>query len=320
MTAPITIVRGLLIAILQGMLMCTAAIANTPPEADRTAILAMQGEYHIDFSFEETVALTHDYQPRAPYRTSGDEVVILVEDSPGKIVLQHLLLHIPSGHVTKHWRQDWTYEAPRRWEFTSNQTWRWRDVPADLRQRSWTQCVYEVSDAPRYCGTGRWVHANGIATWTSDASWRPLPRRDYSTRRDYNALNAINRHTITPAGWTHEQDNTKAIRDKTGVVTGLIVREFGFNTYRHATDIDFTPAYSYWNATANYWSRIRTRWNQRLHNSPGLHLTTQPDGMELIKPLFQHANSVIAGGTVDDAELDALFTQWVQAVDEDQTP
>jgi len=292
-----------------------AAIAAPPPEADRLAILAMQGEYHIDFSFEETATLAAGYTRREPYRTGGDEVVILVEDSPGRIVLQHLLLHVPSGHVTKHWRQDWVYEAPRRWEFSADQTWRWHALPADRIEGHWTQCVYEVSDAPRYCGSGRWVHAHGVSTWTSDSSWRPLPRRDYSKRNDYNALAAINRHTITPQGWTHEQDNTKAIRNGAGEILGLIVREFGFNDYRRTQEVDFSPAYRYWSATAGYWARVRARWERHLHDTGSLHLTTGRDGMGLIEPLFQHAHTIIEGGTVDDAELDALFARWVQAVD-----
>lgn len=41
----------------------------------------------------------------------GDEAVIVVEDSPGKIVLQHILVDTRSGHVVKRWRQDWIYEA-----------------------------------------------------------------------------------------------------------------------------------------------------------------------------------------------------------------
>jgi len=298
-------------------LLTGAASAGTPPEADRTAILAMQGEYRIGFSFEETVLLSAGYPRAAPYRTGGDEVVILLEDSPGKIVLQHLLLHVPSGHVTKHWRQDWEYEAPRRWEFTADQTWRWRDLPENQIEGHWTQCVYEVSDAPRYCGSGRWVHANGISTWTSDTSWRPLPRRDYTRRSDYNALGAVNRHTITPDGWTHEQDNTKAIRNDAGDVTGLIVREFGFNDYRRTLDIDFSPAYQYWSATAEYWAKVRAHWQQRLQSAPGIRLTTERDGMGLIIPLFQHAQSIIEGSAVDDAELDALFAQWVLAADKD---
>jgi len=294
-----------------------AASAGTPPEADRAAILAMQGEYRVGFSFAETVALAPGYARAEPYRTGGDEVVIVVEDSPGRIVLQHLLLHVPSGHVTKHWRQDWTWEAPQRWEFTSEQTWRWRTLPEDRIEGHWTQCVYEVSDAPRYCGSGRWVHENGISTWASDTSWRPLPRRDYSKRSDYNALSVINRHTITPDGWTHEQDNTKAVRNDRGEVQGLIAREFGFNDYRRTSEIDFTPAYQYWNKASGYWAKIRARWQRHLHQSRGIRLLSTLDGMALIEPMFKHAQRIIDGDTVDEAELDALFAQWVQTADQE---
>jgi len=294
-----------------------AVIAGAPPEPDRTAILAMQGEYRISFAFEETVALAEGYTRTEPYRTGGDEAVILIEDSAQRIVLQHLLLHVPSGHVTKHWRQDWAWEAPQRWEFTSDQTWRWRALPEDRIEGHWTQCVYEVSDAPRYCGSGRWMHGNGISTWTSDTSWRPLPRRDYTKRSDYNALSVINRHTITPDGWTHEQDNTKAVRNDQGEVQGLIAREFGFNDYRRTSEIDFTPVYQYWNRASGYWANIRARWQRHLHQSRGIRLLSTLDGMALIEPMFKHAQRIIEGDTVNEAELDALFAQWVQVADKE---
>ncbi len=291
----------------------TRPSAPVVPDADRAAILAMQGEYAIRFLFDETVVLQPGYARKDAKRSGGDEVVIVVEDTPTRIVLQHLLLDVGSGHVTKHWRQDWHYEAPRRWEFTSDQTWRLRDVPADLVAGGWTQCVYEVSDAPRYCGTGRWVHAGGSSTWTSDAGWRPLPRREYTTREDYNALAAINRHTIVPGGWTHEQDNRKDIRDASGAVTGSIVRETGFNDYVRTDAIDFAPAYAYWRATESYWARVRERWEARLADPAGLHLKTKVDGMALIVPLFEQARRVQDGGTVPDADIDAVFAEWVDA-------
>lgn len=176
-----------------------AVSAAEPPARDRQSILAMQGEYLVDFAFDETVLLKPGYERAPAMRSGGDEVVIVVEDTPGRIVLQHLLLEPKSGHVTKHWRQDWTWEAARRFEFSADQTWSVRAVPAALTRGAWTQCVYEFSDAPRYCGTGRWNYDNGVATWTSDLSWRPLPRREYTRRSDYNALAVINRHTLTPA-------------------------------------------------------------------------------------------------------------------------
>ncbi|MHC9084917.1 DUF6607 family protein [Luteimonas sp. RIT-PG2_3] len=282
------------------------------PVADRKAILAMQGEYTIDFAFDETVLLASDYQRAPAQRTGGDEVVIVLEDTPTKVVLQHLLLDVKSGHVTKHWRQDWMYQARQRWEFASDQTWRVRDIPADLVAGAWTQCVYEVSDAPRYCGTGRWRHENGISTWTSDSDWRPLPRREYTKRSDYNAVAAVNRHTIVPAGWTHEQDNAKVVRDATGTPLRGIARESGFNDYRRTDSIDFAPAYAYWKATSDYWARIRARWDARLSQARGLRLKTKVDGMELIIPLFTQAQDIQSGKTVTDAEIDAVFAQWVE--------
>ena len=157
--------------------------AAPDPAADRTAILAMLGEYDVDFAFDETVLLAPGYERAPAMRSGGSELVILVEDArradgtPSRIVLQHLLVDPKSGHVTKHWRQDWTYEASSRFEFSADQTWQVRTTPAERNKGAWTQCVFEVSDAPRYCGTGRWDYANGIATWTSDLGWRPLPRQ-----------------------------------------------------------------------------------------------------------------------------------------------
>ena len=301
---------------LAALLASTAAPAATrtpatPPEADRSAILGMQGEYTVRFLFDETVVLAPGYTRKDPKRSGGDEVVIVVEDTPTKIVLQHLLLDVKSGHVIKHWRQDWTFEAPTRWEFASDQTWRQRTVPAELVQGGWTQCVFEVSDAPRYCGSGRWVHENGASTWTSDAGWRPLPRREYTTREDYNALAAVNRHTIVPGGWTHEQDNRKDVRDASGAVTSSIVRETGFNDYIKTDAIDFTPAYDYWKATQDYWARVRARWETRLSAPAGVHLKTKVDGMALIVPFFEQAQTVQDGGSVSDAQIDAVFAQWV---------
>ena len=287
------------------------AHASTPDPRDRPSILAMQGEYLVDFAFDETVLLKPGYERGSAQRSGGDEVVIVVEDAPGRIVLQHLLVEPKSGHVTKHWRQDWTWEAAQRFEFSADQTFQVRPIPAALTQGAWTQCVYEVSDAPRYCGTGRWDHDTGAAMWTSDLSWRPLPRREYTLRSDYNALSVVNRHTITPGGWTHEQFNTKVLRKPDGSMEE-VAREFGFNDYQKDTDVDFGPAYRYWEATAGYWARVRAHWDRFLSQAPGVHLKMPLDGMKMIMPLFTQAAEVEAGTPVSDAAIDAVFTEWVE--------
>ena len=277
---------------------------------DRQSILAMQGEYLVDFAFDETVLLQPGYERAPAMRSGGNELVVVVEDTPNRIVLQHLLVDAKSGHVTKHWRQDWTYEAPTRFEFSADQTWRVRAIPAAIKQGAWTQCVYEVSDAPRYCGTGKWSYDNGVPTWTSDLSWRPLPRREYTKRSDYNALAVVNRHTLTPNGWTHEQFNTKVQREADGTQRE-IAREFGFNDYIKTTEVDFTPARDYWTATAGYWAKVRRHWDGFLGQAPGVHLKTKVDGMAMIIPLFTQAEDVQAGKPVADRQIDEVFATYV---------
>ncbi|MFC3657729.1 hypothetical protein FZ025_05155 [Xanthomonas hyacinthi] len=288
-----------------------AQAQDADPQRDRTSILAMQGEYMVDFAFDETVLLKPGYERAPAMRSGANEVVIVVEDSPRKVVLQHLLVDTKSGHVTKHWRQDWSYEAPQRFEFSADQTWQVRPLDAAATRGAWTQCVYEVSDAPRYCGTGRWDYADGHPTWTSDLSWRPLPRREYTRRSDYNALAVINRHTLTPAGWTHEQFNTKLLRKPDGSQQP-IAREFGFNDYVKTGEVDFTPAYAYWKATQGYWAKVRAHWDGFLGKPPGVHLKTKLDGMAMIMPLFEQAEAVQQGKPVADARIAAVFAQWVE--------
>lgn len=308
-------------------LLCASACSTMPAgqgsaapahyEQDRKAVLAMLGEYEVDFEFRETLVLQQGYEPHVSDSTGAHEVVILVEDSGTRISLQHLLVADKGGHVTKHWRQDWEYQAKTRFEFSEDQTWRVRAVPAALTQGAWTQCVYEVSDAPRYCGTGAWLHRgtagkDATSTWTSDVDWRPLPRREYTKRKDYNALQVVNRHTITPLGWGHEQDNTKVLRSGERVDAEL-VREYGFNDYRRSSGFDFKPAYDYWRATAPYWAKVRAQWRARFAAGNGVVLKTPLDGMALIMPLFGQADLVLDGKTVADADIAGVFDRWVAA-------
>lgn len=291
----------------------TGALSG-PGDADRQAILAMKGEYRVTFDFRETVILADGYKRTKPKESGAYETVLVVVDEPGHIVLQHLLVSREGGHVTKHWRQDWFWQASTRFEFTDEQIWRVRAIPADKNEGAWTQCVYEVSDAPRYCGTGRWNHRYGVATWTSDRTWRPLPRREYTVRKDYNSLNVENRHTVVPGGWTHEQDNTKTQRNSDGS-SNTLAREFGFNDYIRldAGEFDFSPAYTYWEKSKDYWARVRALWDERLTAGPGLRLDTPIDGMPLIMATFQQADRVIEGESVSDAELAEVFEKYVKA-------
>ncbi len=277
---------------------------------DREAILAMVGEFDVTFQFDETVPLAAGYTPTDPKLDEAKEVVILVEDTGDRIVLQHLLL-VAGSQVIKHWRQDWLWEASHRFEFSDELTWDYVTIDQALTQGAWTQCVYGVVDTPRYCGTGRWNHRYGQPTWTSDRSWRPLPRRDYSIRSDYNALNVENRHTVTPYGWTHEQDNTKVIRTP-GEPSVSLVREFGFNDYRITHDTDFSRAYAYWEDTQSYWALVRDQWDRALATGR-VRVAGTIDGEPLIGRLFELADQYRMGGDDDPSDaITALFGEHVE--------
>ncbi len=279
-------------------------------DCDRRAILAMQGEYRVSFHFDETVVLAPGYVSKPDKDAAGHELVLLVEDSGRRIVLQHLLV-MSDGQVIKHWRQDWEYEAPEHWVYVGNQRFERRARTQAERAGAWTQSVYEVHDGPRYAGSGRWNHRYGVSTWTSERTWRPLPRREYTTRDDYDLLNAENRHTITPSGWTHEQDNTKVIRR--GGRDRSLVREFGFNDYRLVTGHDFAPARRYWDETAPFWAAVRARWD-RLLNAPALQLIYPANEEAFLNDVLARAEAFRKDRDLAAAEtwLDARFAEKIK--------
>lgn len=250
------------------------AAGEKPFDCDRRAILAMLGGYEVQFKFDETVVLKPGYERRDPKRSMGFEFVVLVEDTGNRISLQHILV-MGGGTVSKHWRQDWLYEAPARGVYTGNQRVEQRKRDAAEIPGTWTQLVYEVNDAPRYSGNGKWNHKYGVSTWTSDRTWRPLPRREYTKRSDYQIINTENRHTIAPQGWAHEQDSTKVIRRENGQDV-LLVREFGFNEYRRIEGYDFEPARAYWKDTSGFWKEVRALWDKELASSGSITLSVVP--------------------------------------------
>ena len=294
------------------------AEGEQPFDCDRRAILAMLGEFKVSFAFDETAVLAPGYERRPAQRSGGFEAVVLVQDAGERIELQHILV-VGGGHVVKHWRQVWEYQAEPIWRFEGGQRYRPQSREAGTVAGSWTQSVYEVSDAPRYAGSGRWNHKYGVSTWTSDRTWRPLPRREYTKREDYQLLNVENRHTITPQGWTHEQDNTKVQRGTDGQDRTL-VREFGFNDYRRIRGYDFSPGYAYWEDTGPFWAEVRQRWNALLKRPEGLVLNYPTDDEDFIGAVLEAADSFRERPELSStrATLDRLFAEAVRPAKADQ--
>jgi hypothetical protein len=257
-------------------------------EKDRRAILAMAGEFEVRFKFDETVALRPGYELKHD-KSGGYETVIVVEDLGKRIVLQHILVSKDGEHVVKHWRQDWTYEDRELREFAGGRTWTARRLSVREARGTWTQAVHEVNDGPRYESFGRWRHDGEYSAWQSASTWRPLPRREYSKRQDYDVLLAVNRHAITPWGWVHEQDNTKWHRaDTTG--RPYIAREVGVNEYRRITDFDFAPARAYFERTRGYWRAVRTQWQRELSGSRPVEVAGGPEVAEALSRVYELAN------------------------------
>lgn len=281
-------------------------------ECDRRAILSMLGEYQVAFNFNETTVLKPGYVRKNPTHSGGFEVVVLVDDSGSSISMQHILVSA-SGMTIKHWRQEWIYEQSSHWVYVGNQRFENHNRKPASVSGTWTQLVFEVNDGPRYAGSGRWNHRYGVSTWTSERTWRPLPRREYTKRKDYQLLNVENRHTITPQGWTHEQDNTKVMREDGKDIT--LVREFGFNDYRRITGFNFRPGLAYWKATEPFWSVVRARWENELEKESHITLSFQTGDEEFSDTMLSLADAYRANPHLEVhlPELNAAFHKFVES-------
>ncbi|MCB5189157.1 hypothetical protein LG198_00215 [Methylobacillus arboreus] len=272
-------------------------------ERDRRAILAMAGEYRATFDFVETTGFVSAYTPTRPYRSWGTEKVYVVEDTGKSIVLQHLLVmsfvdkngKVEGPIVTKHWRQDWQYEASKQLVFRGNNTWQKINIPSHQQQGTWKQTVYQVDDSPRYSGVAKWQHFGNYSSWSDEDGWRPLPRREYSVRDDYDVLIGNNRHIINPTGWTHEQQNLKVKLDRTGQIAAnqpVLARESGFNRYERIRGHDWSAGDRYFEASKPVWSAVKQEWDRLIATTDTFTLRGSPDKDNLFIPIYQYAQEV----------------------------
>ena len=274
-----------------------------PQERDRRAILAMAGAYRVSFDFLEVVRFDPASKPDAPYQSWATEYVFVAEDRPDFVALQHILLMRLAGKeneplVQRHWRQEWRYGAKELLAYEGENTWRMKPVEGD----GWTQTVLQVDDSPRYAARGRWEHGETNSTWLSDETWRPLPRREFSVRKDYQVLVGTNRHTITPLGWVQEENNLKlALADKRS-----LAREYGVARYERIGDFDFEPARRSFVATEPFWAEVRAAWRELADAKGSFTLRAQPDQGSLFIPFFDYAGELEQGKAFDRDEVRAF--------------
>jgi hypothetical protein len=282
----------------------------SPQERDRRAILAMAGPYRVTFDFLEVVRYDPALKPDAPYQSWATEVVFVADDRPEFIALQHILVMrvvgVDEPMVVRHWRQEWRYQPDARLAYEGMNTWARR--PLKEKTGLWSQTVLQVDDSPRYAASGRWQHDGGVSTWISEETWRPLPRREFSVRKDYDVLVGTNRHTITPHGWIQEENNLKfAISQRKN-----LAREYGVARYDRIRDYDFGAGEKYYKATEPFWAEVRAAWRE-LEEGRGRFSTRAPvDQGQLFLPFFEYAQKIADGAAFDREAARAFVRRTLQ--------
>lgn len=256
---------------------------------DKATILQMAGCYTVQFKFSETFAPDTAYKYHNKKFESAQELVIPIANSDSLISFQHLLI-VGEGMVVKHWRQDWIYQNQHLYNYEGDNIWESHNYTPEQVKGTWTQKVYNVDDMPRYEGKGTWVHVDGRHFWesTTDA---PLPRREYTTRNDYNVLTRHSHVEVTDSSWVLDQDNEKVIR-KDGK-SQLLCMEKGIEAFTKDAKIsNCADGQNYWDATADFWKDVRSAWVDIFATHPTLKTKNKVDGKSLYIRLFDIAEKV----------------------------
>jgi hypothetical protein len=284
----------------------------SPKERDRRAILAMAGTYRVTFDFLEVVPFLAQDQPNAPYQSWGTEKIYVDSDDGNNISLVHILEmrivqkdgSISEPMVTKHWRQDWQYQPTHIVEYRGRDRWERRKLDVAESKEAWLQTVYQVDESPRYASVGRWEHSPSFSTWLSGETWRPLPRREWSVRDDYQVLVGTNRHTISPTGWIQEENNLKTVLTSTRALDPkrpYLAREYGVARYERIRDADFAQADVYYERTRKFWDEVRDEWSRIFAQQGEVTLKGPVDKLGLFHPLFAHADTLVEQGAAANA-------------------
>ena len=296
-------------------------------ERDRRAILAMIGGYRTSFDFIETVGFNPTYKPAAPYQSWGTEYVYLVEDQGDFISLQHVIVmfikmpdkSISDAMVIEHWRQDWQYEDINLNVYVGNNTWKKKEFAKEDIAGTWSQSVYQVDDSPRYQSTGHWQHKNNYSSWLSQETWRPLPRREFSVRDDYDVLIGTNRHTITPFGWVQEEENLKVklLQNNSNEIDKILAKEIGLARYEHIVNHDWKAGDEYWTKTTPFWKEVRDIWNTILEDTKVLVVKKTIENKSLYESMFKMADNSTNNESqpLNRKEIESILNRYIDIVE-----
>jgi hypothetical protein len=245
---------------------------------DRAAILALCGEFRIDFDFQELVSL-HPGSPLAtPYQSWATERIFVLDDEPDRISLQHQLVMVAldqqgrptPAEVAKHWRQEWVWQGDSVLRYAGpvgagSERWHHEHLDPARHQGEWVWTVWGIEDGPRYASIGSWHHDANSSIFQGDETWRPLPRREKTTRKDYQVLVGSERIVIAPDGWVMLQENGKLKLG--GAQAGgqeVLAREIGVERYQRIAGFDWHPGVATWTAEEPFWTAMRATWAEVL--------------------------------------------------------
>ncbi|MEM7380693.1 MAG: DUF6607 family protein [Bacteroidota bacterium] len=276
-------------------------------EKDLNAIKQMCGCFEVTFNFAETFQHVKDstYKPSKTKSDTALEWAQLVQEDNNTVSIQHLLQvgNPAEPYIVKHWRQDWLFENTDFYMFNHDNNWTYQAKPEQDVKGQWTQKVFQVDDSPRYEGSGTWVHVDGKSYWENRTD-APLPRREYTTRSDYNVTNRGNRHEITGNGWVHDQDNYKIVREE-GKEDVILAEEKGYNTYVRVPDSRCKGAADWWQKNKEKWASVRAKWDEVYSRNTDLALENKVDNKVLYKHLFED-------DLTDKNDISALIDSFVK--------
>ncbi|MBA3682050.1 MAG: hypothetical protein H0W73_12955 [Bacteroidetes bacterium] len=265
----------------------TKATIDNKKEEDRASIKSMAGVYKVSFDFAETFSTDTGYKYHPRYREWGIEYVLLVEDSPYKIALQHLLI-INDSIIIKHWRQDWMFENKEIYNYFKDNEWVKTTLTDAQAKGTWTQKVYQVDDSPRYQSFGTWVHIDGKHFWEG-VNDSPLPRREFTKRNDYNVMKRHSRMEIFNDGWVLNQDNEKIVRNNG--IDKVLCWEKGIERFTKGY-YNAGPAIKWWEKQKQYWADVRIAWEEVYVKTRDLKLADKIDKKKLYESLFSLGDKV----------------------------
>ncbi|MDQ1088627.1 DUF6607 family protein [Siphonobacter sp. SORGH_AS_1065] len=290
----------------------TSAFAQK--SADIQAIKGQCGCHAITFKYAETFSPNPEYKFKERKEMGALEYVFVDEETPNKLVLMHLLV-INDSTIIKHWREDWKFQNTDLLAYEKEASWKYKSLPTSEAKGQWSQQVFEVDDSPRYEGSATWFHADGRHVWenTTDA---PLPRREYTTRNDYNVMRRGNQIVITDYGYLHDQDNGKILRTPEG--EKVIAYEKGINDYHRVKDAACNSAKEWWKTNRTFWVDVRNVWGDLIAQKKGIELEKKVDGKSLNQSLDALASAYLKApkaSAANKAEIKATIQKYLKNKD-----